>query len=504
MRNWHSLLLIVPALLYAQPDDAQKIFERAVSLHQSGDFEGAIQQYTAYLKADPTKIEARSNLGAALAHVGRYSEAIEQYRIALAAAPPQMAPPLRMNLALAYYKTGEIPRAAQELSAVHSLDGRNLQVTLLLADCQLRMGDFSKVIELLRPLDLSESRESTAIRYMLGTALIRNGQVREGQSVVDPLLRDANSAEARFLVGMQMFTSGDFPSAVQKFRGAIEAKASLPSLQSYYGQALLFTGDADGAVDAFHKALAADANDFDANFRLGQILEERRQYSAALPLLEQAVRSRPGSLEVHEDLAKVYAGLKRPTDAARETAIAGPRKETAAAVSGPAIGQMAPEFSLPQVGGGTAVQLKELRRTKPVLLVFGSYTCPQLRSSAPPLQELYSRFSAKVEFLFVYIHEAHAGANWQSTINQREGIQLNEATTEAEKREHAALCIRKVKFGFPAAVDGLDNHVETLYAAWPSRAYLIGRDGKVLWSSALGELEFKPGELETAIRGTLR
>ena len=43
---------------------------------------------------------------------------------------------------------------------------------------------------------------------------------------------------------------------------AAQLNPDVPSLQSYVGQALLFTGDADGAVKAFRKELAGNPNDY--------------------------------------------------------------------------------------------------------------------------------------------------------------------------------------------------------------------------------------------------
>lgn len=501
MRAFCYILLLFATLLHAQTDEAERSFQKALELHRSGDFEGAIQQYLACLKTNPRKIEARSNLGAALVRVGRYGEAIEQYRAALDGAPAQFANPLRMNLALAYYKTGEIPQAARELATVRAADPANLQVTLLLSDCQLRMGEFAKVIELLKPLKINDSPDGQAVRYLLGTALIRSGQIREGQAVVDPILKNAGSAEAELLVGMGKFMAGDYPGAIGPFRRAIEINPKLPSVYSYYGQALLYTGDPDAAQAAFREALKQDPNDFEANLRLGQILEARERYGDSLPLIEQALRSRPRSTEVHQDLAAVYAKLGRNDDAAREAAIVKQAgvPQSATRLPGPTVGEAAPDFKLPALGSAGSIELQELRKTKPVLIVFGSYTCPKLRSSAPALEELHRRYGAKIGFVFIYIREAHAGGTWQSTINERDGVQLEEAKTAEEKQEHAALCIRKVKFSFPAAIDGLDNRVEGLYGAWPSRAFLVSKEGKVLWSSMLGELDFKPAELNSAI-----
>jgi len=139
--------------------------------------------------------------------------------------------------------------------------------------------------------------------------------------------------------------------------------------------------------------------------------------------------------------------------------------------------------------------------------VFGSYTCPKLRGSAADLKRIAEQFRNDVDFRLVYIREAHAegGAesDWQSTINIKEGISLAPARTLTEKQDHATLCLRKLDLGFTALVDGMDGAAETAYQAWPSRLYLIGMDGKIAFSTRLGELDFRAAQLEASIRETL-
>ena len=77
------------------------------------------------------------------------------------------------------------------------------------------------------------------------------------------------------------------------------------------------------------------------------------------------------------------------------------------------------------------------------------------------------------------------------------------ARTLAEKQEHAEFCLRKLNLPFPAVVDGMDGAAETAYQAWPSRVYLVGRDGRVAFHSRLGELDFQPADLEAALRQIL-
>src|SRR5689334_12353292 len=96
--------------LAAQPA-SEAILRRAVQLHQAGDIEGAVAAYRSYLKEAPDSVMALSNLGAALSRLGRYEEAITEYRRALQKGADDAR--IRLNLALAYYKTAQIDTAAK-------------------------------------------------------------------------------------------------------------------------------------------------------------------------------------------------------------------------------------------------------------------------------------------------------------------------------------------------------------------------------------------------------
>jgi len=104
----------------------------------------------------------------------------------------------------------------------------------------------------------------------------------------------------------------------------------------------------------------------------------------------------------------------------------------------------------------------------------------------------------------IVIAEGGPEAQWQSTINQRDGISLAPAATLPEKKQHADLCLRKLNLPFPALVDGMDGAAEAAYQAWPSRVYVIDRDGRVAYNSRLGELDFRPAALDTAISSLVK
>ena len=468
----------------APADAAREALSRAVSLHQSGDLAGAVAAYRESLRLRPSA-EAGSNLGAALAALGRYPEAIDAYRAAVALAPDDGR--IRYNLALAYYKSADLARAAEELEALHARQADDARATMLLADCRLQLGEPAAVEALLRPLAAAQP-DNRAVTYLLGMALVRGGKVEEGQRLVDALVRDGESPEAQYLVGSAAFMAGDYPRAVERFGAALAASPKLPSLRSYYGRALLFTGDAEGAEKALREALAADPNDYDAAYFLASILQTTGRRDEARPFAEKAARLRPQS----PDAKEMVAALAAPEAAA-------PPAEPAS----PLVGHAAPDVALHWTDG-RETRLSALRGT-PLVLMIGSYTCPQLRHGAPEVNRLYAEYQGRARFLLAYIREAHpAGDGWQSTINERQGVSLPEAKTLVERGEHAAVCRRELKIPYEAAVDGLDGRIETAFAAFPSRVFVIDRTGKVTFSSALDAETLRPAALRAAIDAVVR
>src|SRR4030095_11408230 len=106
---WKSFSLIffllgLAALGWAQAAQSpQALMDDAIAKQRAGDFPGAAKQYRSLLKLHPEVAAIHSNLGASLAGMGLFEDAIHEYKIALNRMPG--LPGLRLNLALAYYKT---------------------------------------------------------------------------------------------------------------------------------------------------------------------------------------------------------------------------------------------------------------------------------------------------------------------------------------------------------------------------------------------------------------
>ena len=333
-------------------ENPERILARAVQSHQSGDIEGAIRDYQAYLALRPERVEARSNLGAALARMGRYVDAIEQYKRALALDGRNQA--IRFNLAAAYYKTARILSASKELEAVVAAQPENRNAVLLLADCNLRMGEFKRVVELLTPVETAEP-DNRAVAYMLGMALINDKQLDKGQERIERILRGGDSAEAHVMMGTTYLTVTEYDKALNEFKRAVEMNPKLPYVNSFYGQTLVRMGAAEEAMAAFRRELDINPNDFDSCLQMGVLLKQdqkldeasdflrraltlrpnepnARFYVAsidvaqgklneALPLLEQLVKDAADFVEAHVMLATVYYRMRRKADGDREQAV---------------------------------------------------------------------------------------------------------------------------------------------------------------------------------------
>ncbi|WP_079169615.1 redoxin domain-containing protein [Streptomyces sp. CC77] len=130
-------------------------------------------------------------------------------------------------------------------------------------------------------------------------------------------------------------------------------------------------------------------------------------------------------------------------------------------------GSPLPEFDLPTLDGGRFTS--RALGGRPVLMVFGSRTCPVTESAAPVLKRLHARFGDSVRFVLVNTREAHPG----QTIGQ--------PATAAEKHRHAHHLRHHHAIPFEVAVDDIDGTVHRAFTPKPNSAYLADPGGTILF-----------------------
>jgi hypothetical protein len=175
------------------------------------------------------------------------------------------------------------------------------------------------------------------------------------------------------------------------------------------------------------------------------------------------------------------------------------RRELGAWGPGPALNSPAPDFTLQTSDGRAEVTLSKLLETKPVVLIFGNFTCGVLRSHVGSLEVLHTRQKDRAHFVMVYTREAHPVGGWELEENQVARVVLQQPQDFEQRTEVARSCRRAFGIDIPVLVDTMDDAVGNAYSGMPIRLYLIDRQGKVAYKGGRGPYGFKTAELEESL-----
>ena len=170
---------------------------------------------------------------------------------------------------------------------------------------------------------------------------------------------------------------------------------------------------------------------------------------------------------------------------------------------GPSLNDPAPDFVLKTHDGRQAICLSEQIGTKPVVLVFGNFTCGPFRSMYPGVEDVSRRFKEDAVFLGVYVREAHPTDGWKMESNARVGVTVTQPKNYAERVDVAQQCHRLLKPSIPLLIDDIHDSTGNAYSGMPARLYVIDAAGRVAYKSGRGPFGFKTGEMEQALVMTL-
>ena len=163
------------------------------------------------------------------------------------------------------------------------------------------------------------------------------------------------------------------------------------------------------------------------------------------------------------------------------------QKEMAGNGAGPEPGERAPDFEARTLAG-TTVRLSEYRDWKNVVLSFGSITCPMTAGSIAGMNRLYHKFTrSDVQFLFVYVREAHPG----------ESIPAHRSLEE--KTRAAKLLRDQEEVRMPIIVDHLRGPIHRQYGKLPNSTFLIDKSGRI----AFRAMWTQPDIIEDALEALL-
>jgi len=116
---------------------------------------------------------------------------------------------------------------------------------------------------------------------------------------------------------------------------------------------------------------------------------------------------------------------------------------------------------------GNTVQLSSLWKQSPIVVEYGSITCPVFVGKVTTMESLAEKYAGLVDFYVLYVREAHPGQNYPAHRN------LPEKLSNAKDLQY------EEQIGRTILVDDIDGKMHINYGALPNSVYLIGKDGVI-------------------------
>jgi len=109
---------------------------------------------------------------------------------------------------------------------------------------------------------------------------------------------------------------------------------------------------------------------------------------------------------------------------------------------------------------------------------------------------MQKKYGDRVQFLTLYIKEAHPTDEWQMDSNVTEGVCYPQPTSLADRVRIANDFVKRFHYGIPMMVDPIENPANQAYAGWPERLYVIDEKGTIAYKGKPGPFGYHPEEVE--------
>ena len=95
-----------------------------------------------------------------------------------------------------------------------------------------------------------------------------------------------------------------------------------------------------------------------------------------------------------------------------------------------------------------------------------------------------------MDFLHVYIREAHATDQWPLGY----AVQFEQHKTQGYRIECAKKCWADLDWKMPSVTDHIDNDFNNAYAAWPERFFIV-HEGRMQYIAYPEDASYDPTEI---------
>jgi tetratricopeptide (TPR) repeat protein len=296
----------------------------ALALEQQGRNTEAEAAWHALLKSQPRDPEPMAHIALLEARQGHYKEAIPYYRRALAI--NASVPGLRLNLALALFKSDDLAHAVEQfqilLRNAHPNSPEAQRYTILIGMSYYGLADYAKAAPYLQRA-VDRDATSMPLLYALAQSYLWARQFSRVLDVYHQMLvLNPDSAEADMLAGEALDEMKDNEGSTRMFRAAIKADPKEPNVHFGLGYLLWTQKHYPEAASEFQAELDLNPAHQQARLYLADCDIQMNRAAEAQPLLEEVAKADPTLGLAHLDLGILYTDTNRNEDALRELTMA--------------------------------------------------------------------------------------------------------------------------------------------------------------------------------------
>jgi len=224
-------------------------------------------------------------------------------------------PKVQYSLGVARFNAQQFDKATGPLSLALAEAAGDVGLRRMLAIAWLNTEAYEKAAELLR--DDPGRDEDASLQYAYALALVRSNRASEAEPIFGRLLaRHGDTAELNVMLGQAHAQQGDFDSAVQALKRALELKPDVAEANATLGVIYLRQGRLPEAEAALRAELLAHPDDLQSMHNLAIVLDSAQKPDEAIPLLRAVLKAKPDRADARYLLGKILLAQGAATEAA--------------------------------------------------------------------------------------------------------------------------------------------------------------------------------------------
>jgi len=227
---------------------------------------------------------------------------------------------LRHYLGVAYFKTGDLKQAQDQLTRARDLNPKDYATHYDLALLLLSQSDYAGAAdELEATIKLDSSNANALAHELLGRAYLNSNRSLPAVDEFKIALKlDPSIKHGHYNLGFAYFSLGRNDEAISEYKEELRRSGESPALVYELGRSLVAGGKYEAAVSYLQRGTELDAPNPDVWYTLGKAQALAGQAAQAESSLRKAAELNPKDPSPHYQLARVLEKLGRGEEARSE------------------------------------------------------------------------------------------------------------------------------------------------------------------------------------------